>query len=65
MQPLTDYVTELCQYLNEYVLSDGDAKLSALDMLDALASCGLVLEDDEEARSSLAYIGLIKAQTRS
>ena len=63
MQSLTDRVTELCQHLNDYVLADDDAELSVLDMLDALASCDLVLADDERAEASLAYMELIKAGT--
>ena len=64
MPSLTDLVTELCQHLNDHVLADDDAELSVLDMLDSLASCDLVLEEDGEARSFLAYMELIKAGTR-
>jgi len=32
-------------------------------MLDALATCDLVLEEDEEVQAFLAYMELIKAET--
>lgn len=46
-----------------HVLSDSEPELSALDILDALATCDLVLEDDEGAQAFLAYMELIKAET--
>jgi hypothetical protein len=61
MFTLTDNVTELCRFLNAHVLSETNTEITVLDLLDALAACDLVLEDDEKACACDAYMELIKA----
>lgn len=56
-------VTELSRFLNDHVLSDNsDEEITVLELLDALAACDLILEDDEDGRAYDAYMELFEAE---
>ena len=58
MSEIQNHAEALCAYVNEHVLYDEE--MSILDLLDALASCGLTLTDEDTGETSLTYQDLLR-----
>jgi hypothetical protein len=61
MSTITERAAELCDYLNRNYITEG---LRPSRLLDALASCGFTLNEDDTGEASIGYLEDIRRQMR-